>query len=152
MRDKLKNNELFLKININVENNLEKIYIYNICATIYKDIHTDMTVLENSEQLSEQLIFNSIDSYSLLNKNQKALLKTLLQISSDSVVLNTKKDLARILGVTNTTVSTAIAALKKHSLIFNLKYRGVIFTGCEINKSEIDKMVSIYTKKQKLKK
>ena len=99
---------------------------------------------------SEQLILSSIEDYSLLNKNQKALLKTLIQMSSDLIALTTIKDLAKILKVTNTTVSTAIAALKKNSLIFNLKYRGVIFTGCEINKAEIDRIVSVYTKKQNL--
>ena len=38
-------------------------------------------------------------------------------MSSDLIVLTTIKDLAKILKVTNTTVSTAIAALKK-TLLF----------------------------------
>ena len=101
-----------------------------------------MPVLE----YSIELINEAIDGYSLLNKNQKALLKTLIKISTNLTVLTTIKDLSKILRVTNTTISNSISALQKHSLILNIKKRGVIFTGCEINKAEIDRIVSIYKK------
>jgi Mn-dependent DtxR family transcriptional regulator len=93
-----------------------------------------------------ELIHKSIDGYSLLNKNQKLLLKALIKISNNLTVLTTIKDLAKILGVTNTTISNSLAALQKYSLILNITKRGVIFTGCEINKAEIDRIILIYKK------
>jgi len=95
----------------------------------------------------------AVDDYSLFNKNQKNILKALLQLSINNDVIVSIKDLNKLTGVTNTTISSALSFLEKNNIIEQITRRGVIFTGCKINQLKIDDiMVRYQTKKTILEK
>ena len=97
---------------------------------------------------TEELINVSIDSYNILNKNQKSLLKALIKISTNNKVVSGVKELSNLIGVTNTTVSSALSVLEGNKIIQDITRRGIIFTGCVINKSKIDEIITYYQTKK----
>ena len=96
------------------------------------------------------LLNTAIDNHSLLNKNQKNVLRALIKLSLDYEVVASIKDLNQLTGVTNTTIASALSFLEKNKIIENLIRRGVIFTGCSINKSKLDEIVIRYNTKKDL--
>ena len=96
--------------------------------------------MDNLED-TEELLNESIDNYSLLNKNQKKLLKALVKISINGEVAVSVKDLSHLINVSSATVLKALLALEKNDIINNIIRRGIIFTGCSINKQKINTIV-----------
>lgn len=99
--------------------------------------------MDNLED-TEELLNESIDNYSLLNKNQKKLLKALVKISINGDVAVSVKDLSHLINVSSATVLKALLVLEKNNIISNITRRGIIFTGCSINKQKINAIVLHY--------
>lgn len=95
-------------------------------------------------EYTEELLNKSIDSYSLLNKNQKKLLKAMVKISINGNVAVSVKDLSHLVNVSNATILKALLVLEKNDIINNITRRGIIFTGCSINKQKLNEIILYY--------
>lgn len=95
-------------------------------------------------EYTEELLNKSIDSYSLLNKNQKKLLKAMVKISINGNVAVSVKDLSHLVNVSNATILKALLVLEKNDIINNITRRGIIFTGCSINKQKLNAIILHY--------
>ena len=97
-----------------------------------------------------ELVELAIDDYSLFNKTQKNVLKALIRVDFDGCSIISIKDLCKAVSASSTPVSNALSFLEKEKVIEDIKHRGVVFTGCVINKEKITDIISRYKTKKLL--
>lgn len=96
------------------------------------------------------LILEAIDNYSLFNKNQKNILKALINLSVDGEVIASIADLLKITKSARATISTALSFLEKNEIIEIVRSRGVVFTGCKIKQPKLSEIIIRYQTKKSL--
>ncbi|MCA9385758.1 hypothetical protein KC717_03865 [Candidatus Dojkabacteria bacterium] len=65
----------------------------------------------------KELLFSAIDSYALLSRTYREVLKTLIKLAIDDVVVINIKDLSKLSNVSRPAVYAALKVLEKEKLI-----------------------------------
>jgi len=96
------------------------------------------------------IVLEAIDNYSLFNKNQKNILKALVNLSIDGEVITSIADLSQITNLVRATISSALSFLEKNEIIEVIRSRGIVFTGCKINQQKLNEIIIRYQTKKSL--
>jgi hypothetical protein len=97
-----------------------------------------------------EILFSAIDHYNVLTKNQKKILKSLINLSIDGKVVATVNELASFNNTTRATISTAISLYKKLNIIEVPETTGVRFSSCRLKQTKLNEIISHFQNKKAL--